>query len=70
MATSDEENYIRKFLQNIDCLDKLSPWIENFNLFDFIKRARNIFGITLNLKLGNTGIIINQRVKIFNLSDD
>lgn len=40
MATNNEENCIREFLQNIDCLDQLSPWIENFNLFDILGISR------------------------------
>ena len=33
----NNEEYIKKFLLDIDCLDALSEWTDKFNLFDIFK---------------------------------
>jgi hypothetical protein len=36
----NNEEYIKKFLLDIDCLDALSEWTNKFNLFDILKITR------------------------------
>lgn len=49
-----EEEALRNFLLNIDCLDELLPWTSKFNLFDVLKISRteirhsNVLGWLLN----------------------
>lgn len=35
-----DEEALREFLADIECLDALSPWIERFNIFDILKISR------------------------------
>lgn len=35
-----DEEALRKFLADIECLDALSPWTERFNIFDILKISR------------------------------
>ena len=37
-----ERKILEKFLEDIDCLEELTPWQENeFNVFDVLKISRN-----------------------------
>ena len=35
-----DEEALREFLADIECLDALSPWTERFNIFDILKISR------------------------------
>jgi hypothetical protein len=40
MEETEEEKALKAFLLDIDCLNKIDPWISKFNLFDVLKISR------------------------------
>ena len=41
ITDNSDEQALKEFLLDIQCLDELIPWTGKFNLFDVLKVARN-----------------------------